>query len=98
MSARIYDEKLVLITDGQDFEAFVALVVGLAAPNAAGLLFEQASTPYLSPENGVMPSGVVHTAVRVMPQAGEPRFVGVSKGRSFEVWPVKTEGAGAGTQ
>lgn len=56
MAARIDDQKPVLVTDGQDF----APVAGLAAPNAAGLLFEQASTPRLSPENmgSWIPSGV----------------------------------------
>eukprot|EP01047_Picozoa_sp_COSAG01_P021114 COSAG01_NODE_1216_length_11192_cov_10.328678_4_plen_399_part_00 len=92
MSARIYGDTLVLITDGREFEVFVAPVSELAASAAAGLKFEKASQAFLSSTSyAKLPGDYVPTALRVMPRQGEPLFCGVSQshgGLSFVVYPL----------
>jgi hypothetical protein len=92
MSARIYGDTLVLITDGREFEVFVAPVSELAASAAAGLKFEKASQAFLSSTSyAKLPGDYVPTALRVMPRQGEPLFCGVSQshgGLSFVLYPL----------
>ena len=99
MSARVYGDTLVLLTDGRAFEVFVAPVSGLAAASAAGLRFEKASSTFLAPYTYAhLPKDYVATALRVLPRSGEPRSCGISQstgGLSFVVYPVKTEDAAA---
>ena len=98
MSARVYGDTLVLLTDGRAFEVFVAPVSGLAAASAAGLRFEKASSTFLAPYTYAhLPKDYVATALRVLPRSGEPRSCGISQstgGLSFVVYPVKTDDAG----
>ena len=92
MSARIYGDTLVLLTDGRDFEVFVAPVSGLRSATAAGLVFQKAAEPFLSSSSyAKLPKDYVATALRVMPRQGEPRYCGVSEsagGLSFVVYPL----------
>ena len=94
LSARIYGDSVVLLTDGRAIEAFVAPVSGLASTTAAGLRFEKATEPFLAPYTYArLPSDYVATALRVMPRNGHPRYCGLSQsgagGLSFVVYPVK---------
>ena len=99
MSARVYGDTLVLLTDGRAFEVFVAPVSGLAAASAAGLRFEKASSTFLAPYTYAhLPKDYVATALRVLPRSGEPRSCGISQstgGLSFVVYPVKTDDVAA---
>jgi hypothetical protein len=97
MSARIYGDTLVLLTDGREFEVFVAPVSGLSSLTAAGLQFEKATAPFLSSSSYArLPKDYVATALRVMPRQGKPRFCGVSEsagGLSFVVYPLASRGS-----
>ena len=85
MSARIYGDTLVLLTDGREFEVFVAPVSGLSSATAAGLRFERAAAPFLSSSSyAKLPKDYVATALRVMPRQGEPRWCGVSESAAGE--------------
>ena len=81
MSARVYGDTLVLLTDVRDFEVFVAPVSGLASDSAAGLRFEKADEAFLAPYTYAhLPNDYVATALRVLPRSGEPRSCGISQG------------------
>ena len=101
MSARIYGDTLVLLTDGRAFSVFVAPVAGLAADTAAGLRFEKADEAFLAPYTYAnLPKDYVATALRVLPRSGEPRSCGISEstgGLSFVVYPLKSSAAPAET-
>jgi hypothetical protein len=92
MSARIYGDTLVLITDGRAFEVFVAPVAGLQASSSAELRFERAADAFLSTESyAKLPTDYEPTALRVLPRTGTPRFCGVSEttgGLTFVMYPL----------